>query len=137
MSHVAFPVITLLVAAALGLLDLWLGVRLSLLRRRNRVSVGDGGQPAVEARMRAHANFTEYVPIALILMMLIELCAGGSTRLWLLGAVLVIARLLHPFGMDRPAPNAPRAAGAILTWAVLLALVIWAATLAARMPLAR
>ena len=136
MSHVALPVITLLVAAAMGLLNLWLGVRITQVRRSARISLGHGGQPALEARIRAHANFNEYVPIALILMMLIELCAGGSTWLWLLGALLVAARLLHPFGMDRPAPNLPRAAGALLTWTVVLALVVWAAAIGMRMPLA-
>jgi len=44
--------------------------------------------------------------------------------------LLVAARLIHPFGMARPAPNPPRAVGASLTWAVLLALVVWAVMLA-------
>jgi uncharacterized membrane protein YecN with MAPEG domain len=63
-------------------------------------------------------------------MLLIELNVGPSRGLWIVGAVLVVARVLHPFGMDRPAPNPYRAAGAMLTWVALLALVIWAILLA-------
>ena len=39
-------------------------------------------------------------------------------------------RLPSGFGMDRPAPNPYRAGGAMLTWATLIALVIWAILLA-------
>ena len=129
--HIAVaPIITLIIAAALGLLDLWLGIRVSRVRISRKVSIGHGDVPGMEARIRAHGNFNEYVPIALILMLLIEMNRGPSRGLWVIGAVLVLARVLHPFGMDRPAPNPYRAGGAMLTWAVLLALVVWAVLIA-------
>lgn len=130
MHIAAAPTITLIFAAALGLLNLWLGVRVSQIRISRKVSIGHGDVPGMEARMRSHANFNEYVPIALLLMLLIELNAGASRGLWVIGALLVVARVLHPFGMDRPAPNPYRAGGAMLTWAVLVALVVWAILLA-------
>ncbi len=126
MHIAAAPQITLIIAAALGLINLWLSVRISRLRYAKRVSIGHGEVPALEARMRAHANFNEYVPIALILMGLVEMQVGAARGLWAVGALLVVARVLHPFGMDRPAPNAYRAAGAALTWLVSLALIVWA-----------
>ena len=129
--HIAVaPIITLIIAAALGLLDLWLGIRVSRVRISRKVSIGHGDVPGMEARIRAHGNFNEYVPIALILMLLIEMNRGPSRGLWVIGAVLVLARVLHPFGMDRPSPNPYRAGGAMLTWAVLLALVVWAVLIA-------
>jgi uncharacterized membrane protein YecN with MAPEG domain len=64
--------------------------------------------------------------MALILMGLIEMNVGASRWLWMVGAVLVLARVLHPFGMDRPAPNPYRAAGAALTFISLLLLIGWA-----------
>jgi hypothetical protein len=130
MHIAAAPTVTLIFAAAFGLLDLWLGVRVSSVRVSRKVSLGHGDVPGMEARMRSHANFNEYVPIALILMLLIELNVGASRALWVIGALLVLARVLHPFGMDRPAPNPYRAGGAMLTWGVLLALVVWAVLLA-------
>lgn len=126
MHIAAAPLITLIFAAALGLLNLWLGVRVSRLRGARKIPVGHGDVPALEGRIRAHANFNEYVPIALILMMLIEMSVGGSRGLWVIGALLVVGRVLHPFGMDRPAPNPYRVGGMVLTWGALAALVVWA-----------
>ncbi|MGO9818312.1 MAG: MAPEG family protein [Acidocella sp.] len=89
-----------------------------------RVSLGDGGgTPAHEplrVAMRAQANFAEYVPLILLLLGGLTL-AGADSRLILgLSVVLVIARIAHPIGMYRPAPNPLRAGGIILTWCVLL-----------------
>ena len=130
MHIAAAPQVTLIFAAALGLLNLWLGVRVTRLRVSRKVSIGHGDVPVVESRMRAHANFNENVPIALILMMLIEMQVGASRGLWLVGALLVAGRVLHPFGMDRSAPNPYRMGGIMLTWTALVALVVWAILLA-------
>ncbi len=118
--------ITLTIAGACALLNLWLGMRVSQLRIRDKVSVGDGGNAGVTARMRAHANFVEYTPIFLILLGLVELARGTQTWLWAVGILFVIGRLLHPFGMDRPAPNAMRMGGTILTWLTLAGIAIYA-----------
>ena len=126
MHIAAAPQITLIIAAALGLLNVWLGVRIMRARVSGKVSLGHGDLPGMEARCRAHANFNEYVPIALILMGLVEMNVGASRWLWGIGALLVVARVLHPFGMDRPAPNPYRALGIILTLVSLLLLVGWA-----------
>jgi uncharacterized membrane protein YecN with MAPEG domain len=130
MHIAAAPTVSLIFAAALGLLNFWLSLRVARVRMSRKIQIGHGDLPEMEARMRAHANFNEYVPLALILMLLIELNVGPSRGLWVVGAILVVARVLHPFGMDRPAPNTYRASGAMLTWVALLALVIWAILLA-------
>ena len=130
MHIAAAPMVTLIFAAAFGLLNLWLGIRVSGRRGANKVSVGHGGVPIVEAGMRAHANFNEYVPIALILMLLIELNIGPARGLWAIGALLVVGRVLHPFGMDRPYPNRYRQLGMLLTWLPVIALIVWAILLA-------
>nr|WP_294392115.1 MAPEG family protein [uncultured Sphingomonas sp.] len=126
----AAPVITLIIAAAMGLLNLWLGLRVAQVRVAKKVMVGDGEVPQLLARGRAHANFNEYVPIALILMLLVELRVGASPWLWAAGAALVIGRVLHPFGMERPAPNPLRLSGILLTWATIAGLVLWAVLIA-------
>ena len=76
--------------------------------------------------MRAHANFIEYAPFFLILLGLIEAASGSETWLWGAGMVFILARLAHPFGMDRPAPNVLRMGGILLTWLVLLGLAAYA-----------
>jgi uncharacterized membrane protein YecN with MAPEG domain len=74
---------------------LFFGLSLRVIAVRGRVSLGDGGDPAVLRRMRGHANFAEYVPFILLMMGFLE---SGHTPAYLLhafGATLVAARLLH------------------------------------------
>ena len=72
--------------------------------------------------MRAHANFTEYTPFALILTGLLEVAGTSPIWLWIGAFLYLVARVLHAFGMDRTEPNWLRGGGAMLTWLVLLAL---------------
>jgi uncharacterized membrane protein YecN with MAPEG domain len=119
--------VSLTFAGAFALINLWLAFRVSGARMRTKVMVGDGDNPALRARMRAQANFVEYTPFVIILIALIEIVGQSKTWLWATGIVYVLARIAHAFGMDRQTmPNPLRAAGAMVTWLVLLALAIWA-----------
>jgi len=118
--------ITITMAAAATLINLWLGIRVSRLRRLHHVSIGDNGNPQVATRMRAHANFVEYTPLFLILLGLVEAARGSPVWLWAAAILFVVGRLAHPFGMDRPAPNAFRLVGIVLTWLVMLGLAAYA-----------
>lgn len=122
--------VTLTIAAALAVVNLWLAFRIVPTRVRDKVLVGDNGDQRLHARMRAQANLVEYAPFVLILIGLIELAGGSATVLWALGVVFVIARVLHGFGMDRTTSNALRAAGALVTWAILAVLAGWALAIA-------
>jgi uncharacterized protein len=118
--------ITLTIAAAAALISVWLALRVSRLRRRLGVSVGDGGNMAVTTAMRAHANFSEYTPLFLILLGLVELAIGSQTWLWGAAILFVLGRLAHPFGLARPGANALRLGGMVATWVPLLALAVFA-----------
>jgi len=122
--------ITLTIAAGAALINIWLGTRVSRLRLRDKVSVGDAGNPMILGRMRAQANFVEYTPIFLVLLAVVELAAGSPTWLWGVGIVYIVGRLLHPFGLDRPAPNPLRMIGILITWVVLVGLAVYAIVLA-------
>ena len=63
--------ITLVLAAGLALINIWLSFRVGAVRRAERDSVGDGGNDRVLRRMRAHANFAENAPLTVILVGLI------------------------------------------------------------------
>ena len=122
--------ITLTIAAATALVNLWLAMRVSRQRMKGKVMIGDGEDPILQSRVRAHANLTEYAPLVLILLALVELAGGSPTLLWIAGALFVVARVAHPFGMERPAPNPFRAGGILVTWLVLAALAGWALAIA-------
>jgi uncharacterized membrane protein YecN with MAPEG domain len=115
----------------LGILYVALSFRVTLLRWSAKVSIGEGTTQAVafgkeqeeisplRAAIRAHANFAEHVPIALILLAGIE-AAGASHALCLILAIMLIAaRIAHPIGMARKAPNPFRGGGAALTWLMI------------------
>ncbi len=116
--------VTLALAAAAALINLWLTWRVGQVRRRERVSVGDGGKEPVIRRMRAHANFAENAPLVVLLVFAIELARGPSPWLWGAAGGFVIARLLHGVGMD--GWSLGRTAGTIITMALQLALAGWA-----------
>ena len=122
--------VSLTIAAACGLISLWLAIRITRRRFAAHVMMGDGGDALMLSRGRAHANFVEYAPFVLALVILIELARGPSVWLWALGAVFVVARVAHPIGMDIPGRNPFRAAGALFTWVVLALLAGWALAIA-------
>jgi uncharacterized membrane protein YecN with MAPEG domain len=116
--------ITLTLAAACALLNMWLATRCARIRIADKALHGDGGNSLLAKRMRAHANFTEYTPMTLILFGLVELAVGASTWLWGAALLFVLARIAHGFGMDAEKPTVWRAGGALLTWVVMVGLAL-------------
>ena len=114
--------ITLTIAGAAALLNVWLGLRVSRLRRQYNVSIGHGGKSALATRTRSHSNFIEYTPFFLILLGLVEMARGSELWLWGAAILFMLARLLHPFGMDKPERVWMRTVGVAVTWTVLLGL---------------
>lgn len=118
--------ITLTIAGAAALLNLWLAIRISRVRAQQKTWTGDGGHPALIARMRAQANFIEYTPIILILIAGIELARGTSTWLWIVSALYILGRIAHGFGMDGGRLGKLRSVGAVSTMLILLGLALYA-----------
>jgi hypothetical protein len=85
-----------------GLLTLiYLALTVGVIRGRytHKVSLGDGGHSDMNRRIRAHANFAEYVPLALVLMALCELSGTSGKLLAALGALLVFGRMCHAYSL--------------------------------------
>lgn len=111
--------VTSLYAALLAGLFILLSIRVIGARRRYQVALG-APHRMVERAVRAHGNFAEYVPMALILLALNE--GMGLPGWWLhaLGTTLVAARGMHAWGIGRePEVMRWRVAGTALTFAVL------------------
>jgi len=106
-----------------GLLALWflvLSVRVIRARGSGGVSLGDGGDTTLLRRLRAHANFAEYVPLALLLMAMLELGCTSIDVLHALGIALLVARLLHGYAFSfTPQFKFGRVGGTLLTFLVL------------------
>ena len=122
--------ITLTAAGAAALINLWLAIRVGQKRIAGKVSIGDGGHPPLIARMRAHANFTEYTPYFLILVALIEMATGTTTWLWLVVGLYLLARVAHGIGMDMVEGQSKlRGIGILVTMLTLAGLAIYALTI--------
>ena len=121
--------ITLTIAGAATLLNIWLGQRVGKMRLAHKVSIGDGGNVPLTARMRAQANFVEYTPFFLILLALVELAIGSEIWLWAVAIVYILGRIVHMFGMDNPPPSRLRMVGIIITVLTLLGLALYAIAL--------
>jgi uncharacterized membrane protein YecN with MAPEG domain len=126
-SAVLHLTMTLITAGMLGIAYAFLAATVIRSRIKNRVSLGDGGNPELLARIRAHGNFGEYVPFILILMGLVELAGGNRTVLMWSGIALVVLRVLQAIGIwKRVAPQPLRIAGTSGTLVLLVYYSIWA-----------
>jgi uncharacterized membrane protein YecN with MAPEG domain len=113
-------VVTPFYAALLMLWFLVLSLRVIHRRRSAQVSLGDGGNTPLQRAIRAQANFAEYVPLALVGLVLLELSRFSIYVVHALGLALLTARLLHGYALAfRAEFRFGRFGGAILTFIVL------------------
>lgn len=108
-------------AALLTLLYVVLSLRVILLRRKSGIGLGSDADPQLLRRMRVHANFAEYVPLALVLLLLLALLEYPPQVLHVLGALLLIGRCLHAWGVSQAKERFGfRVCGMAATFTVLL-----------------
>jgi len=93
--------ITALYAGILMIFALALSFKAGGFRGKTGVSVlfGEPVNMDLAERVRVHQNFLEYVPMAIILMGIIELNGGNATFLHVFGVVLIISRIAHAIGL--------------------------------------
>jgi uncharacterized membrane protein YecN with MAPEG domain len=93
--------VTLLYAGLLGLLMAVLSVRIPLRRVQQSIAWGHGDDAVLSTRIRIFGNFTEYVPMLLLLMGYLELSGAAKIFLHIIGTALVLVRLLHVFSLKK------------------------------------
>lgn len=107
-----------------SLCALWI-VKLSLnvirLRRQHRVMLGDGGHADLQAAIRTQGNATEYIPIILILMIMLEWAGAFWWLIHLAGIVLLTGRFIHASALKQ-ADGKRRVLGMKFTFYLMIAL---------------
>lgn len=93
--------VTPLYALPLALIFLILWFRTSSKRSDLKLSIGDGGNADMLLRIRHHGNFVEWTSMVLILMILAEGMGAPALYLHISGALLLIGRIAHPFGLKK------------------------------------
>ena len=74
-------------------------VRVGKIRIRNKINLGDGGNDLLLSRIRAHGNFTENAPLALIGLIALAMLQAHPIAIHVFGAAFFIGRVLHALGM--------------------------------------
>ncbi len=88
--------------------------------------IGDGNDENLKRRISAFNNFTEYAPMCIIMIALIEINGASSSLIWSLGVAFVAGRILHVIGMlTNPHFPLPRIIGMFATYAALFVPVGW------------
>lgn len=91
--------VTPLYALLLAAIFLVLFFRVSAMRSATGTSFGDAGNAMLLQRVRQHGNFVEWTCFVLILMILAEGMGAPAVYLHISGALLLIGRIAHPFGL--------------------------------------
>jgi uncharacterized membrane protein YecN with MAPEG domain len=123
-----FPMVALY-AAINALIMLVLGILVVRARVKTRTEIGEGSDPAMMGAIRAHGNNTEYVPVALLLMLILIPLQANAIVIHAIGGSLTLGRILHAIGLSRNVGTSlPRFLGMLLTWIsylVAIVAVIW------------
>lgn len=113
--------VTAFYASLLAICYLYLSALVIAVRRKARISLGDGGNEDLRRLNRAHGNFSEYVPITLILIVCLEANMGQVWWLHVLASALLFGRLLHAYGLrQHEGASWQRIVGMMLTFSALL-----------------
>jgi len=97
--------ITPFYAGILGLIYTFLAFAIIRVRMRERLALGDGNLPGLQRKIRAHANFNEYTPIILLLIVFIELQHGAPFLIHLFSSSLLIGRAMHAWSVSNEQEN--------------------------------
>lgn len=108
-----------------GLLPIYIGLAFRVIKKRRefKVPVGTGNQGELETAIRAHGNFSEYVPFFLLLLLTAEINKAPLGLLGLCALMMIAGRLIHSVAI--PAGDLPkRIRGMQLTFSAMVTAAI-------------
>ena len=93
--------ITLMYASVFAIFALVLSFKAGSFRGNTGISVlfGEPANMELAEKVRRHQNFLEYIPIVLIVFGAIEINGGSKMFLYIVGDLLIIARIAHAIGL--------------------------------------
>jgi len=107
------------------LILLVLGTNTSLARRKYKISLGDGDNEEMLCKMRAHANATEWMPAALIGLVVLAMMAVPTMIIHVFGLLFTVARGAHGYALGSGDKSNPgRKIGSALTLLIYLGMAL-------------
>ncbi|WP_271077490.1 MAPEG family protein [Aurantiacibacter sp. MUD61] len=107
--------ITLLSAGIAALINLWHFWRCGRARQKGNIAHGDGGDVTLQRAMRAHSNFTEYTPLFLLLVFVLEITDHSGWLLGVAAGLFLVGRVFHAIGLNSDKPGMLRMIGMLCT----------------------
>lgn len=108
--------VTIALASALALIQIPMTFAVGIRRLGTGIQFWDEGDITLRRRMRAHGNFTETVPITLIVLAAAEWSGTPDLLLWCIGGLFVAGRLIHYWTLLVSGFGNGRAIGMVLTF---------------------
>jgi len=109
----------------LAVLYIGLSINIIRLRRRFKIGIGSGENELLAKAIRVHGNFSEYVPLAVILLACYEINGASAIMVHAVGSILVLGRVLHSIGLNKTVGiSQQRVFGMLSTFLVILVLSI-------------
>lgn len=106
--------------ALLAAFYIFLSVRVVRIRRQEKVGIGDANNVRLRRAIRAHGNFAEYVPLAVILTAFVEIQQFAAITVHALCWILIIGRVIHAYGVSQEKEDYRlRVGGMVLTFTTI------------------
>ena len=118
--------ITALYSSILILFYVFLSFNTIRTRRKTKIALGHDENPQMLRAIRAHSNFSEYVPLSLFAIFLVEGNSNNPIFPHLLGILTLTGRTLHAYGITQIKENFNyRVMGMFLTFTSLISSAVF------------
>ena len=92
-------------AALLALIYVTLSYRVIRIRQRLKIALGSGNDKKLDRAIRVHGNFSEYVPLTIMMVYFVEIQSQNILLVHGLCIAFVLARLSHIYGVSQIKEN--------------------------------
>ena len=121
-----FMEITLLYTSLITILTIFLAFKVGIARGKTNTLLGEGDSSELLQSIRSHGNLIEHAPLALLLLLLLEMHGVTDWKLHLLGSSFFLLRILHAYGLSISRESTPyRLVGALGSWAMIVGMSIY------------
>ncbi len=123
MTSLSAPLVSAATAGVLIIIQMALVLTVALVRRRDKQSLGDGGNADLLRATRRHGNFAENAAIFVIALALFEMISAERRTAEIYAGIFILGRLAHAVGLSMEnTSNLPRVLGIVATVGVCVVL---------------
>ncbi|MEM9248196.1 MAG: MAPEG family protein [Pseudomonadota bacterium] len=118
------PQIAMAATAVFVFISIPMAIAVGVRRTKTGILLLHGEDETLLRLIRAHGNFVEYVPLALLALAAAELAGAAPWLVVCCGGTLLLARLIHYVSLSSAADHVGRPIGAGLTSVTMIVLAL-------------